>query len=438
MQQIIISNLFIIVFLTGTVVSFLINQLLEFLDWRAERKSGGKLPPELADIPAASCFNTEKLANISAYKSEKYKTFIPSSITGLAVTLCLVWFGFYPWLYQIICGWTGQPDGFANTYWCAFLFFVLAGIPESIVEIPFSLYSEFHVEKKFGFSNMTLKLWILDGIKSFLVSTIMSAILVAAMIGVLCAAPTTWWIFLTAVLILLTFVLQVIYPIVIAPLFNKFTPLEDGELKNRISSLMEKTGFKASGIFVMDASKRSGHSNAYFGGMGKSKRIVLFDTLIKQLTTDELEAVLGHELGHCKLHHILRRMFIMIPLEFVVMYVLYFIAQSPDLYSGFGFQIAKESISSAQFIGLFLASMIAGAVEEILSPIVNFGSRKDEYAADAYSAKLTEKPDALISGLIKLNSENLSQLLPPKLYVFWNYSHPTLIERIRSLKGSRK
>ena len=128
----------------------------------------------------------------------------------------------------------------------------------------------------------------------------------------------------------------------------------------------------------------------------------------------------------------------MIPLEFVVMYVLYFIAQSPDLYSGFGFQIAKESISSAQFIGLFLASMIAGAVEEILSPIVNFGSRKDEYADDAYSAKLTEKPDALISGLIKLNSENLSQLLPPKLYVFWNYSHPTLIERIRSLKGSRK
>ena len=232
-----------------------------------------------------------------------------------------------------------------------------------------------------------------------------------------------------------TLIMQVLYPLVIAPMFNKFNPLEEGELKSRITALMENLGFKSSGIFIMDASKRSGHSNAYFGGMGKSKRIVLYDTLVKQLTTDELEAVLGHELGHYKLHHILRKICIMLPLEFVMMFVLYKIAQSHLLYTGFGFAIAEEMIVPLQFIGLFLSSLVANSLTEILSPIMNFSSRKDEYAADKFSAELTKNPDALISGLIKLNSENLSELLPPKLYVIWNYSHPTLVERIKALKN---
>ena len=288
---------------------------------------------------------------------------------------------------------------------------------------------------KFGFSKMTFKLWVIDEIKNLVVSLLMTAVLMAAMIAVLVNFENTWWILLTCVMFAFTLVLQVLYPLVIAPLFNKFNPLEEGELKTRITALMENLGFKSSGIFIMDASKRSGHSNAYFGGMGKSKRIVLYDTLVNQLTTDELEAVLGHELGHYKLHHILRKICIMLPVEFILMFVLYKIAQSHLLYTGFGFAITQEMIIPLQFIGLFLSSLVATSLTEILSPIMNFGSRKDEYAADKFSAELTKNPDALISGLIKLNSENLSELLPPKLYVIWNYSHPTLIERIKALKN---
>ena len=393
------------------------------------------MPSELKEIDAASCFDTEKLANICAYKNAKYFSWIPASIVGLAITLVLVCTGFYPWLFNVVCRVTGTPDGFGSTYFCALLFFILASIPESIIEIPFSLYDEFVIEKKFGFSKMSFKLWIIDEIKGLLVSVLLTGILIAAMIAILVNFPNTWWILLTCVMFAFTLIMQVLYPLVIAPMFNKFNPLEEGELKSRITALMENLGFKSSGIFIMDASKRSGHSNAYFGGMGKSKRIVLYDTLVKQLTTDELEAVLGHELGHYKLHHILRKICIMLPLEFVMMFVLYKIAQSHLLYTGFGFAIAEEMIVPLQFIGLFLSSLVANSLTEILSPIMNFGSRKDEYAADKFSAELTKNPDALISGLIKLNSENLSELLPPKLYVIWNYSHPTLVERIKALKN---
>ena len=434
MYRIVLSNPFIIIFLVGTICSFLVHHFLEFISWRSRCKNKGKLPSELQNIPEASCFDTEKLANICAYKNAKYFSWIPASIVGLAVTLALVCSGFYPWLFNVVCRITGTPNGFWSTYFCAFLFFTLASIPESIINIPFSLYDEFIIEKKFGFSKMTFKLWVIDEIKNLVVSLLMTAVLMAAMIAVLVNFENTWWILLTCVMFAFTLVLQVLYPLVIAPMFNKFNPLEEGELKTRITALMENLGFKSSGIFIMDASKRSGHSNAYFGGMGKSKRIVLYDTLIKQLTTDELVAVLGHELGHYKLHHIIRRFLVMIPVELILMFVLFKIAQGTSIYTGFGFAIADVQIQSVQFIGLFLASLVAGSVDEFIPPIINTSSRRDEYQADAFSAKLTGNPDALISGLIKLNSENLSELLPPKLYVIWNYSHPTLIERIRALK----
>ena len=350
------------------------------------------------------------------------------------MTLILVFSGFYPWLFNVVCRFTGFPDGYWSTYFCAFCFLILAGIPDGIMDIPFDLIQEFKVEKSFGFSNMTFRLWLTDQIKGIAMSLVLSAVLLAAMIGILVLFPHGWWIFLTAVLFAFTFVMQILYPLVIAPVFNKFVPLEDGELKTRITELMQNLGFKSTGIFVMDASKRSGHSNAYFGGIGKSKRIVLYDTLIKQLTTDELVAVLGHELGHYKLHHIVRRFCVLIPVELVLMFILYKIAQSTLIYTGFGFALAGIKVESVQFIGLFLANLVAGSLSEIFSPLINFSSRKDEFAADRFSAEFTKHPEHLVSALIKLNSENLSELFPPKLYVAWNYNHPTLVERAEALK----
>lgn len=438
-NQIIYSNPFIIVFLIGTFFSFLIKHLLEFSDWRARCKNGGTLPQEIKEFvekndSASSFFDSEKLEKICKYENAKYFMWIPQSLITLALTLLLVCTGYYPNIFQKVIRLTGFPQGFFSTFFCAVLFLFFAGLPESILSIPFELINEFKIEKKFGFSKMTFKLWLADQVKSLVLSLVLYAILLLAATFVLVKMPNTWWILLTCLIFAFSLIMQVLYPLVIAPMFNKFTPLEDGELKEKITSLMKNIGFKSSGIFIMDASKRSGHSNAYFGGLGKSKRIVLYDTLVKQLTTEELVAVLGHELGHYKLKHIIKRFLALVPIEFIMMFVLFKCAQCHSLYTGFGFAIESAKIEAVQFIGLFLSSIVISSLMELTSPITNFFSRKDEYQADAFSSKTTKNPQALVSALIKLNSENLSELLPSKLYVFWNYSHPTLVERIRALK----
>ena len=431
------SNIFVLVFLFGTLITFLINQFLEFIDYRARVKNGGKLPEILQKIPlSAQTFDGEKLKKICEYENAKYFAWIPSSICSLLLELALVVFGFYPFVLNFLTEIFGQPAAIGSTFTIFFFFMIIAGIPSSILGLPFSLYREFVVEKKFGFSKMTVKLWLSDMIKGILVSLILSALLTIAAEVFFVKFTASWWAILSAVLIAFTFIMQIVYPKFIAPLFNKFTPLEEGEVKEKITAVLNKVGFKNGGLFVMDASRRSGHSNAYFSGFGKTKRIVLYDTLLKSLTADELAAVLGHELGHFKLHHITKRLFIMIPLEFVVMFILYKLANFTSLYQGFGFaSVTAQNISSFQFIGLFLAITIYSALSEILSPLVNLSSRKQEYQADAFSAKVLETPHPLITGLIKLNSDNLSELIPPKLYVFWNYSHPTLVERIEKLEA---
>lgn len=434
-EQINYNNPFVILFLAGTIGTYIIRQVLKTINWYNRKMNGQTIPQTLAARPEAACFDTEKLKNINEYENAKFYYSLPTAFLTLALKITLVCTGFYPWLFQKITILTGFPNGFKQTYICAFLFMLLDSIPEALLNIPLDLFYEFKIEKKYGFSKMTAKLWITDFIKSTVLSVMLTAILMAAAIAVLTFMPQSWWILLTCLLFAFTLIIQVLYPLVIAPLFNKFTPLQDGELKDKITDLMTNLGFKSDGIFVMDASKRSGHSNAYFGGLGKSKRIVLYDTLIKQLTTDELVAVLGHELGHYKLKHIIRKFIVMVPFEFAFMYLLFRIAQNHNIYVGFGFPFAGVNIQAVQFIGLILAAMVAESLMEFLNPITNFFSRKDEFQADAFSARLTKNPDALISGLIKLNSENLSELSPSKAYAFWNYSHPPLTERIEALES---
>lgn len=429
------SNPFVIVFLAGTVLSFIINQLLEFIDYRARIKNGGKVPAELQDIPlAAETFTPDKLRNICSYENSKYFFWIPRSCCSLILDICLVLFGFYPFIFNLVCSWTGFPLSFGNSFLCFFIFTIIASLPGEILDIPFSLYREFVIEKKYGFSKMTFKLWLTDNIKNLILSLILVALLTVAASLFFVKCPNNWWWILAVILIGFTLIMQVVYPKFIAPLFNKFDPLPEGEVKDKITALLDKCGFKNGGLFVMDESKRSGHSNAYFSGFGKTKRIVLYDTLIKQMTPEELAAVLGHELGHYKLHHITKKLFILIPMEFVLMFVLFKLSKLTSLYTGFGFTgITQANVSQAAFIGLFLAASIYSSVSEILSPVINFSSRRDEYAADAYSAKLCESWEPLATGLIKLNSENLTELFPPAIYVFWNFSHPTLCQRVKAL-----
>lgn len=434
MYKINFTNLFVIIFIAGTILAFLINQILEFTAYSARRRNSGVLPEEFKNIPEAACFDTEKLKKIRDYENAKYFSWIPSAVCGFALSLVLALSGFYPRVFDFVCRFTGLPHSFRTSYLTALLFAVSVSVPKNILSIPFDLYDEFVIEKKFGFSKMTFALWLTDEIKSLLISALIGAPLLAAVIAILTFMPNTWWIFVTVLIFTVSLVMAVIYPLVIAPLFNKFMPLDDGELKNRIESLSSSLGFKLSGIFIMDESKRSGHSNAYFGGLGKSKRIVLFDTLVKILTPDELIAVLGHELGHYKLHHIIRRFLVMVPVEFLLMLIFFICSKSQVLYEGFGFNFSAESMNYVRFVGLFLISLAASPLSELFTPLGNFFSRRDEFAADRFSAEHTHNPSALISGLIKLNSENLSELFPPKIYVIWNYSHPTLAERIKALR----
>lgn len=431
------TNIFVIVFLAGTGIAFIFHHILEYIDYAERKKNGGIVPKVLQDIPAAKeKLDEEKLKRISSYENEKYFLWIPSSICSFILTICLVLFGFYPWLFTSISQLSFIKE---NSFLHIFLFFTLGGIPASIISLPFGIYRNFKLEKKYGFSNMTFKLWLTDSIKGILMSLILNAIMLFAINLVLNLFPSKWWLFAACVMFAFGAIMTIIYPKFIAPIFNKFSPLEEGELKSKIEVLLSKTGFVSDGLFVMDASKRSNHSNAYFTGFGKTKRIVLYDTLINQLSTDELVAVLGHELGHYKLKHIAKRIIAMFPLEFIVMLILFLLAQNVTLYNSFGFTfVTEQNISSFQAIGLFLSILLFEAVSFIITPVSGIISRKNEYAADKMAAEICGTPEHLISALVKLNSENLSELLPPKIYSFFMYSHPTLVERVTALKKLEK
>ncbi|MBQ5570267.1 MAG: M48 family metallopeptidase, partial [Treponema sp.] len=309
----------------------------------------------------------------------------------------------------------------------------------------------------------TLGMWLLDQLKSLVIGLVLGVPLILVAVALMNHIEH-WWFFLGSVYIAFSLAVSYIYPVLIAPVFNKFTPLEDGELRERLFALLEKCGFKASGIFVMDASRRSSHSNAYFTGFGKNKRIVLYDTLLKQLTTDEIEAVLGHELGHFKKHHIIKRMCVMFPLIFAFLFAAWLLIKIPSLYSGFGFtgntgsttlsanntgitlatgstatifEEGKSIPATLQYVGIYLLSLIFGGFGPIFSLISNTFSRRDEFEADKFAVTTCAEREALVSALIKLNKENLSQIQVPTIYSIFNYSHPPLLERIKAIKTAK-
>lgn len=429
------SNPFVLVFIAGSILTLIVNNVLEFLDYRSRVKNGAKIPEVLKYIPGTEeTFSSEKLEKILQYENAKYKFWIPYAIFSAVLTFVLVCCGFYVWVFELSCKVTGYPHSFWSLFFCYLIFSIISDIPESVFSLPFSLYREFSIEKRFGFSNMTFKLWITDQIKSLLVGLVPLLLLSLAVTFAFVYFERTWWIIVSIVLLLFVLLVQIIYPKFIAPLFNKFEPLPEGELRTKLEDLLQKTGFKSDGLFVMDASKRSGHSNAYFSGFGKSKRIVLYDTLIKQMTADELVAVLGHELGHFKLKHILKGLLKSVPMIFIGAFLLYKFSQIESLYTGFGFDFDPENLKWIQFIGITLVSFVWKGVSEILTPFGNISSRKHEYEADRFSAEVCGTSEHLVSGLIKLNSENLSELYPPAIYVWWNYSHPTLVQRVQALK----
>ncbi len=298
---------------------------------------------------------------------------------------------------------------------------------QSILESPFNLYRTFNLEARFGFNKMTLKLYLIDTLKGLVLGAALGLPLLLGVLWLMSAMGNLWWLYVWGVWVTFNLLLLFIYPNYIAPLFNKFEPLKDETEKTRIEALLKKCGFAASGLFVMDGSKRSTHGNAYFTGFGKTKRIVFFDTLLQRLTPDEIDAVLAHELGHFKKRHVLKRIAYTFALSLGFLWLLAQLLQAPWFFQGLG--VTSQSTALA----LLLFFMVLPVFTFLLHPIASAYSRKHEFEADEYAAQQTDANE-LVNALVKLYQDNAKTLTPDPLYATFYESHPPAPIRIAHLQ----
>ncbi len=391
---------------------------LRWLNYAHLKAYGQIVPPEFSGIvdPAV-------LGKMSAYTAENSRVAIFESIIDNVVVILFMFWGVL-----------GAYDRWIASLSHSFLvtgilfFFILVGV-QALIAVPFSLHRHFTIESRYGFNTMTFRLWITDLLKSFVISSILGCIVILAALSIVQASPEWWWFWAWLFFLLFGIFMMFISPYVIEPLFFKTEPVKAEGLEGKVRQLMERAGLKVSRVFQMDASRRSRHSNAYFTGIGKVKRIVLFDTLIEQMTHDEILAVLAHEVGHWKKHHVLKHLVLTEVTAFCALYLAFVLLQREELpgllgYTGLSFY------ARFMIIG-FLGSLVLFP----LTPLFSALSRRDEREADDFAAELTGHPEHMASALVKLSRENLSNLHPHPWYAAFYYSHPPVVERIRKLKA---
>ena len=299
----------------------------------------------------------------------------------------------------------------------------------SLLEAPFNLYRTFVIEARFGFNKMTFKLYLLDALKGILLGAALGLPLLFGVLWLMERMGAYWWLYVWAVWVVFNLLILFIYPSFIAPLFNKFSPLQDEAMKSRIESLLSKCGFTAQGLFVMDGSKRSAHGNAYFTGFGKTKRIVFFDTLLERLSINEVEAVLAHELGHFKRRHVVKRIVMTFAISLGFLWLLGMLMQTAWFYQGLGVTTPSTAVA------LLLFFLTLPVFSFLLGPIMSAYSRKHEFEADAYAATQTDAAD-LVNALVKMYQDNAATLTPDPLYSKFYDSHPPAMVRIAHLQGA--
>ncbi len=364
----------------------------------------------------------EKLRKVSAYNVDSEQLQMVATLADQGLFLVILLSGFLPWLVKIINPWKG------GTIFAGMVFFAILSMSAHLLHIPFSLYDTFVIEDRYGFNKMTVKTWVSDLFKSTAIFAILGGLILWLLLTLVAHGGNAWWVWAWMVAGGFEILMLWLFPVVIAPLFNKFEPIENKVLECRIGTLMEKMGLQAKGVFRMDASRRSKHTNGYFTGIGKGKRIVLFDTLLASHTEEEVLAVLAHEIGHWKKKHLLKEI---IQLEILSLAVFYFASKCLDwtlLYQTFGFQ---EPIA---YVGLFLAGVLIGPVSYFAHPLESAISRKFEREADDFALGLMETAEPMCSALKRLAADNLANLTPHPLYAWFYYSHPPLVERISRLK----
>jgi STE24 endopeptidase len=343
---------------------------------------------------------------------------------GGALLVALTLLGGLQWLDTLLSEWLGR--GYAGQIVLVATVAVIIGL----VDLPFDYARHFVIEARFGFNRMSRKLFFADLVKGTLLGALIGLPLLFVVLWLMQQAGAMWWIWAWLVWVTFSVGVLVLYPSVIAPLFNKFEPLTDASLRERIESLMHRCGFAAKGLFVMDGSRRSAHGNAYFTGFGAAKRIVFFDTLLSRLDGSEIEAVLAHELGHFKHRHVLKRMIITFALSFVLLALLGWLAQRPWFYTSLG--VTPSMTGSNDALALILFCLVMPVFLFFVTPLTSLSSRKHEFEADAFAATQARAQD-LISALVKLYQDNASTLTPDPVYSAFYYSHPPAAQRIERL-----
>jgi len=370
--------------------------------------------------------DVDLLKKTQAYETEKTRFGFISSLFGNIVTIIFIFGG----LLNIYNSWVVSLQ--VPFILSGLLFFLILSYANTVISIPFSLYSTFKIENKYGFNTMTPKLWLKDFFKSIILSTIITGILVSVGLWIVQSSPGAWWIWIWGFFLVFSLFMMYISPYVIEPLFNKFTPLEEQVLVEQIKHMLHKVSITVSRVFRMDASKRSRHTNAYFSGIGRVKRIILYDTLLEIMNHDEILAVLAHEAGHWKRRHILKMIIATEFLSFFLLYGVSRIFQTDFLTDLFYVQ------NGTFFAKIVILGFLGGIVSLLFIPFSSSISRRFEREADRFAFSLSGNNKSMISALIKLSKDNLSNLHPHPLYAAFYYSHPPMVQRIEHIRNLKR
>lgn len=403
--------LFVVLFIV--TINFALEQMLDYLNLK---KQNPKLPRELKDI-----YDEEKYARSVAYQKAQTRFSFLTSTLSFIVFFMMVLSGAFGFLD------TWLRASFSNEILISVLFFGILCFASDLLSLPFQIYNTFVLEEKFGFNKTTPKVFIGDKIKGYFITILLGGGILGLFIWLVLTIGESFWIYFWMISAVLMVLINMLYTSVFVPIFNKLTPLENGDLKLAIEDYGRKVDFPIDNIFVIDGSKRSTKANAFFSGLGKRKKVVLYDTLINNHSIEELVAVLAHEVGHFKKKHIISGMILSIMQVGVMLYILSFLVYNPSLSQALG------ALNLSIPINLMVFGILYSPVSMITGLLMNAVSRKNEFEADAY-ATLTFNGQALIGALKKLSVDNLSNLLPHSWYVFFNYSHPTLLKRIQAIK----
>ena len=409
-------NHFTVVFLAALALSTGLRLWLDLRHLRHVRAHREQVPADF--FGRIELVDHRKAAD---YTAAKVRIGLAEIVVDALVLLALTLGGVLGWIDQAL------RDGLGSGYLHGLALFACAGLLGFVIGLPASLYRTFVIEARFGFNKLTWPLWLADLAKGAALTVLIGGPLLLAVLWLMDAMGKNWWFYVWLVWLGTNLLILFLYPTVIAPLFNKFTPLEDAALKQRIEALLARCGFASSGLFVMDGSKRSAHGNAYFTGFGRSKRIVFFDTLLEKLAPQEIEAVLAHELGHFRHKHVIKRIALSAVLSLAFLWLLGQIIDQPWFFDGL------KVGAGGTAMGLLLFSMVLPVFLFPLAPLTSSLSRKHEFEADAYAAQQTAAGD-LITALVKLYRDNAATLTPDPLHSLFHDSHPPASQRIARLK----